>query len=160
MAYAHKKSKLMLCIEDSAHSRVALKYAASKAKNQGFALELIHVINPSEYNTSTLFGAGEKIRDERRGEVEKIMKSFAADAQKFYGITPSCIIREGVLAVEIVKAINEDGNFNMLVLGKAAVDLKPKDIISQLTSELATKIMIPMIIVPGSLTDQQIEELA
>ena len=160
MAPIRKKSKLLLCIEDSQHSRIALKFAACKAKNLGFTLEMIHVINPSEYNTNTLFGGGEKIRDERRVEVEKIMKVFAAEVQKLYTFTPSYIIKEGVLGEEIVKAISSDGNFSMLILGKAAQELKSKDIISQLTSELALKIMIPMIIVPGNLTDQQIEELA
>jgi len=159
MAYSHKRAKLLVCIDNTDHSRVALHFACSKAKHLNFALELIHVMNPSEYNTNTLFGVSDKLRDERRVEVEKVMNTFAAEAQKYAGITPSCIIREGSLADEINKAITEDGNFNMLIIGKASHEASKKDLISQLTSELAGKIMIPMVIVPGNLTDQQIEEL-
>lgn len=158
MAYSHKKSKLLVCVDNTAHSRVAVRFACSKAKHMDFAVELIHVMNASEYNTNTLFGVGDKIRDEKRAEVETIMNSFAEEAQSC-GITPSCIIREGSLGEEIVKAVNEDGNFNMLILGKAPQEASKKDIITQVTSELAGKLMIPMIIVPGNLTDQQIEEL-
>ncbi len=159
MGYTHKKSKLLLCIDNTDHSRVALRFACSKAKNMDFALEMIHVMNSSEYNTNTLFGVGDKIRDERRAEVEKMVTSMATEAQNYAGITPSCIIREGSLGEEIAKAVNEDGNFNMLIIGKAPQEASKKDIITQLTAELAGKLMIPMIIVPGNLTDQQIEEL-
>jgi len=159
MAYTHKKSKLLVCIDNSTHSRVALRFACSKAKHMDFAVEMIHVMNSSEYNTNTLFGVGDKIRDERRVEVEALVSSFAGEAQKYAGITPSCIIREGSLSEEIMKAVNEDGNFNMLIIGKAPQEASKKDTITQVTSELAGKLMIPMIIVPGNLTDQQIEEL-
>lgn len=159
MGYTHKKSKLLVCVDNTNHSRVALRFACSKAKHLDFALELIHVMNASEYNSNTLFGVGDKMRDEKRTEVEKIMNTFAEEAQKYAGITPSCIIREGALGEEIVKAIEEDGNFNMLIIGKASQEASKKDIITQLTAELAGKLMIPLIIVPGNLTDQQIEEL-
>lgn len=157
--YSHKKSKLLVCVDNSDHSRVALHFACSKAKHLDFALELIHVLNSSEYNSNTLFGVGDKIRDERRAEAEKLMNLMAEEAQKYAGITPSCIIREGSLGDEIVKTVNEDGNFNMLIISKAPQEATKKDMITQVTSELAGKLMIPMVIVPGNLTDQQIEEL-
>ena len=157
--FAHKKSKLLVCVDNSPHSHIALRFACSKAKHQGFAVELIHVINSSEYNTNTLFGVGEKIREERRAEVEKLMNEFASEAQQYAGVTPSFYIKEGSLGDEIVKTVTEDGNFNMLVIGKSPHEHSKKDIITQVASELAGKLMIPMIIVPGNLTDQQIEEL-
>ena len=159
MAYKHKKSKLLVCVDNTDHSRVALRFACSKSKHLDFAAELIHVINPSEYNTNTLFGVGDRIRDEKRAEAENLMKSFADEAQKYAGITPSFYIKEGSLSDEILKTVTEDGNYNMLILGKAPHEASKKDIITQVTSELAGKLMIPMIIVPGNLTDQQIEEL-
>ncbi|PIR32016.1 MAG: hypothetical protein COV36_05620, partial [Alphaproteobacteria bacterium CG11_big_fil_rev_8_21_14_0_20_44_7] len=46
-----KKSKLLVCTDDSQHSRVALRYALKEAESLNFKVEMLHVIDPSEYNT-------------------------------------------------------------------------------------------------------------
>lgn len=155
----HSRNKLLVCVDNTQHSKVAVRFACSKARVQNFAVELLHVVDSSEYNSSSLFGVSDKIRDEKRGEAEWLINEFAAEAQRYAAVTPSCIIREGVLSEEVVKVVKEDGNYNMLIIGKAPQQAKKNDMISMLVSELAGKIMIPMIIVPGNLDDKQIDEL-
>ncbi len=159
MTLKHIKSKLLVCVDDQPHSIVALHFACSKARHLNYALELIHVVDSSDYNNSALFGVADKIRDERREVAEKLMSEMAAEVQRYAAITPSCIIREGLVSEEVVKVVKEDTDFNMLIIGKAPQEAKKNDMISLLTSELASKLMIPMIIVPGNLSDKDIDDL-
>jgi len=152
-----KKLKLMVCVDRSEHSRVAVRYACKEADRLGFKVEMVHVINPSEYNT--LFVGGDMLREEKRAEAEALLKEIIKSTKDLSKVKPSYQIREGFLSDEVVKAIAEDDNVNMLILGKAPETSNKKDFIAQLSAELVSKIMVPMLIVPGNLTDLQIEEL-
>ena len=152
-----RRTKLLVCVDKTEHSRIAVRFACAKAKQHGSPIELIHVLDPSEYNS--LFGVGEKMKQESWAAAEKLMNSMADEAQSA-GITPSCIIREGFVGEEVIKAAVNDADINMLIIGKAPQTAGKKDTISLLTSELAGKLMIPIMIVPGNLTDAQIEELS
>ncbi len=152
-----KKQKLLVCVDGSEHSRVAVHYACKEAERLNYKVELAHVIDPSEYNS--LFMGGDMIRDEKMAEVETLMKSIVKDAKTISKVKPSFKIMEGLLSDEICKFIEEDGTVNMLILGKAPEAAGKGDLITILSAELVSKIMIPMLIVPGSLTDAQIDEL-
>lgn len=147
----------MVCVDGSEHSRVAIRYACKEAESLKCKVELLHVLDSTEYNT--LFMAGDQLKEERRQEAEDLMKELANEAKTFCGKKPSIKIAEGRLSEEVVKAVEEDGDVNMLILGKAPEEASKKDLITMLSAELVGKIMIPMMIVPGSLTDKQIEEL-
>lgn len=152
-----KKLKLLVCVDNSQHSRVAVRFACREAERLSFKVELIHVINPSEYNT--LFMGGDMLREEKQAEADALLKDIAKEAKQFSKIKPTYQIREGFLSDEVVKAIEEDGTVNMLILGKAPESGSKSDFIAVLSAELVSKIMIPMLIVPGDLTDAQIEDL-
>lgn len=152
-----KKSKLLVCVDASEHSRVAVHYACKEAERLSYKVELLHVINPSDYNS--LFMGGDMIREEKMAEAEAAMKAIVKDAKKISDLKPSYKIREGLLSEEVRAAIEEDGTVNMLILGKAPEEASKSDLITVLSAELVSKIMVPMLIVPGNLTDAQIEEL-
>ncbi len=152
-----RRTKLLVSVDKTEHSRIAVRFACAKAKQLNCPIELIHVLDPSEYNS--LFGVGEKMKQERWAEAEKLMNEMAGEAQAAAGITPSFIIREGMVGEEIIAAASNDADINMLIIGKAPQAAGKKDTISLLASELAGKLMIPVMIVPGNLTDTQIQEL-
>ena len=152
------KSKLLVCVDNTEHSRIAVRFACVRAKSLKYGLELIHVINPADY--TSLFVSGDKIRAEKRAEAEVVLNKLVDEAKSFAGITPKVLIREGLVSEEVIKAVEEDGGINFLIIGKAPHEAGKKDMITMLSTELVSKIMIPMVIVPGNLTDLQIEELA
>ena len=152
-----RRTKFLVCVDNTAHSRTAVRFACAKAKQLDCPIELIHVLDPSNYNS--LFGVGQKMKEERWSEAEKLMNSMAEEAYNFAGIMPSFIIREGMVGEEVIAAASADADINMLIIGKAPHTAGKKDTITMLTSELTSKIMIPMMIVPGNLTDAQIKEL-
>lgn len=152
-----RRTKILVCVDKTEHSKTAVRFACAKAKQLNCPIELLHVLNPSEYHT--LFSVGEKMKSERWAEAEVLMNQMAEEAQTAAGITPVFMIREGLISEETIKVLEEDSSINMLIIGKAPKEAGKKDLISMLTSELAGKIMIPMMVVPGNLTAKQIEEL-
>ena len=71
------------------------------------------------------------------------------------------VIRQGSLSEEITKMIDEDKDIGIMVLG-AAVDAKgPGPLVSSLASgNLAGTFPIPITIVPGDLTIEELQALA
>jgi hypothetical protein len=74
---------------------------------------------------------------------------------------PEEIIREGHKAEEIVKLIEEDKNFGVLVLGASDDPKGPGPLVSSLAAGTkAGTFSIPITIVPGNLTLEEIAGLA
>lgn len=153
-----KPVKFLVCIDGSQESRVALRFACIKAKKRGGLVDVLHVTEPAE--VQPLFSIADKVREERREEAEELLKQICNDAYESTGITVSLILREGKIGDAIIAAIQEDTDVNMLVLGVAASHAGHGKLMSWLAGQMGEKMLIPLMLVPGNLTDQQIEELS
>lgn len=151
------KAKLLVCINDNDHSRVALHFACRKATHTGCPVEILHVIEPNEYQN--FFSVADVIQKEQRAEAEQLLRRFAEEAYNYAGITPSLMLKEGMLGEEIVAAIEEDHSINMLLLGTSPDSPSRGTLLPWLASQLGRTLQIPMMIIPGNLTEQQIREL-
>lgn len=151
------KAKLLVCVSDNEHSRVALHFACRKALHTGCPIEILHIIEPTEYQN--FFPVANVIQQEKREEAELLLSRFAEKAYEYAKITPSLMLREGMLGEEIVAAIEEDSSINMLLLGTAPDSPSRDSLLPWLASQLGKRLQIPMMIVPGNLTEQQIKEL-
>lgn len=152
-----RRSKLLLCIDDTYHSRVALRFACSKARNASCPVEIIHIVNPADFNT--FFAVADVMRQEKHQEAQGLLESFAEQAAREYGITPSLVLKEGLIGETVINMVAEDQDINMLIIGKSPDPAANKGVLSLLVYELAGKLPIPIMIIPGNLTEQQIEEL-
>ncbi len=150
--------KFLVCVDKSDVSRVALHFACVKAKKRGGLVDMLHVIEPPA-DFQGLAAVAEKIREERREEAEELMQALAEEAGKV-GITPSILLREGSIGEQIIEVAQEDFDINMLVLGASPSGSGSGRIISWLAGQLGDKLLIPLMLVPGNLTEQQIEELS
>ncbi len=152
------KPKFLVCIDEKDHTRVALQFACIKAKKTGANLALIYVIDPVDFNT--FFSVADSWRKEHWDKAEKLVLQLCEEVHKHSGIIPSIVFREGVITQEIVEVADEDNDINMLILGAAPDGSTNKNrILPTITASIGDKLHIPVLIVPGNLTDQQIEEL-
>lgn len=152
-----EKAKILVCVNSSEHSRAALRFASSKAKNTGCALTILHVVNATEYQNA--LAVGDVMRQEMRENAEKIVNAYAEEAKQWADM-PSCImIREGIIGEEIVNAVKEDSSINMLVLSTSPGSATRDNLLPWLVSRLGSELLIPMTVVPGNLTEQQIRAL-
>ncbi len=151
-------TKFLVCVDKSDVSRVALRFACIKAKKCDGLVDILHITEPPQ--ESALLGVGETIRAEARAAAEALAADLCREANEIAGIMPSILLREGKVGEEILKAAVEDYDAKMLVLGVTPGGSKRGRLISFLATQMGESLLIPILLVPGNLTDQQIEELS
>ncbi len=151
-----KATKYLVCVDSREESRVALRLACMKAAASGGSVDLLHVITPADFQT--LGAIADRMREERRGEGEQLLKNLSEEANR-YGITPSLLLREGAAGDEILAAAFEDPNINMIVIGIAQHGSGRGTLAAWLAGQLGSKLFVPLLMVPGNLTDQQLQAL-
>jgi nucleotide-binding universal stress UspA family protein len=151
------KVTYLVCVSKEPYSRVALQFACSLVdRDKNAAISILHVMEPADYQS---FGSvAEKMRQERRNDAEKLLHELAHDVVDSK-MTPIFMVREGLIEEEIMKVIEEDNSIQMLIVGAASETGAKSKIIPPLVSQIGTKLLIPILIVPGNLTEQQIEVL-
>ena len=149
--------KFLVCVDDSKDCRVALRFACLRARNTAGRLALLYVVEPGDFQH---WVAVEKlIGEEQREEAEALLEALAAEVQGFAGLRPELVVREGRRADEILKLIAEDPSINVLVLGAAPEGEGSNELVRGLSAELTKRLTIPLTIVPGNLTEAQLEDI-
>lgn len=148
----------LVCVDKRPESRVALRLACIKAQKRGGAVNILHVVPPSDFQT--LSSISEKIREEQRAEASVLLDQLAGEAYDSSGVNVRKLLREGPIGEEILAAAQEDFNVNMLVLGVAPGSGNHGKLLAWLTAQLGGKLLVPLMLVPGNLTDQQLDELS
>lgn len=144
-------------VDKSEEHKVALRYAALRAKRTGGRVALLYVIEPGDFQA---FGAVEDLmREEQRQEAESVLHIHSAEVQEICGKTPVFHIREGNLQTELLNLINEDKTISVLVLAAAPGGKNPGPLISALAGKMWKQLRIPLTIVPGTLSNQELELL-
>ncbi len=152
------KKRYLVCVNEKEHSKTALFYACTNAKNTASVVDMLYVIDPVDYNT--IFSVADVIKEERRNDAIKLFEELQEKAEKWYGMKPNGVIREGIITEEVIKQINDDPNIVKLFLGVAKDGSSNKtNLLSQLTSEIGKEFFVPLIVVPGNLTKEQIMNL-
>ena len=153
-----KPSKYLVCVDDTDVSRIALRFACIKGKKRGILIDILHVIEPMDMQA--LGSVADKMAREQRQKAEELLQSFAQDACDCSGVVPSLWIREGDPSDEILDLAVSDPDINMLVLGVNTGSKSGNRVINWVTSKAGDKLLVPVMLVPNNLTDQQMEELA
>ena len=150
--------RLFLVVVDiSEEMNVALRFACQRAKNTGGRVALLYVMEPADFQH--WMAVGEKMREERREEAERTLREFASQVQKITGEIPVLFFREGKAADEIVDLIKEEPNICILVLGAAIGKKGPGPLVTSLVGKLSGKFPIPITVVPGNLTMEEVDVL-
>jgi nucleotide-binding universal stress UspA family protein len=155
------KRKFLVIVDDSPEGETALYYAARRAQRTGGGLALLFVIDPPEM--THWLGVADTFRDEQYQKARAVFRLLARKLRHwgFEEIAHEEIIREGYKAEEIVKLIEEDRDFGILVLGAATDPEGPGPLVSSLAAGTkAGTFPIPVTIVPGNLTIEEIKGLA
>jgi nucleotide-binding universal stress UspA family protein len=144
-------------VDASEEMRVALRFAGQRARHTGGRVALFRAIEPVEFQH--WMGVGELMREEARQEAEALMERMSEQVVEMTGAIPIIYLREGTTREELLTLIDEERSISVLVLGAAAKSDNPGPLISYLASKGAARLRIPITIVPGSLTDEEIDAL-
>lgn len=155
---AGERFKFLVCVDGSAQSRAAIRFAALRARNTGGLLALLHVCEPVD--CQGWMRVADTMEAEQREEAECLLQDLAGEVWSLTGLMPELNFRRGAIGAEILEAIREDGDIHALVVGAAPPAARRGRLISWLAGELAGALDIPLVIVPGNLTARQIDRLA
>ncbi len=152
------KPKYLVVIDDSPECDRAVYYASRRAARNEAALVMLLVIDPHDRHQQWL-GVADIMRAEAHEAANTILDQFSVRANGIAGITPERVIREGDKAEEILNLIDEDEDISILVLGAGTETEGPGPLVSNL-SKTAGTFPIPVAIVPGRLSDQDLDALS
>lgn len=147
----------LVVVDNSDEMRVALRYAGLRAKATGGRVALFTAIEPAESHTWQ--AVGELMEEEQRAEAEAMMQRFAEEVVKLSGKTPVIFIRPGMARDALLKLIDEEPTVSILILAAGIGRGGPGPLIAALTGKFFPKLTIPLTIVPGTLTDEEIDAL-
>ena len=156
-ATAKRDRVFLVVVDDSAERDVALRYACLRARNGGGRVALLRVLEP--VGMIEWAGVGVLMAEERREEAEKLLSGLGAQVQEITGGLPILLIREGEPRDELLALLEEDPRISILVLASAATGSGPGPLISALTGRYASRVRVPMTIVPGGLDDRELERV-
>ena len=151
--------KFLVVIDETPECDRAVYYGSRRAARTNGKLTMLTVVPVGEVNQQWL-GVGDLMRAEAHEEAEKRLDHFALRAKNIAGIEPERIVREGSKADEVVKVIDEDEDIAVLVLAAGTGQEGPGPLVSSIAATGSGTFPIPITIVPGNLSDEELDALA
>ena len=100
--------KFMVVIDDTAGCDRELYFSSRRAMRIGASVLMLGVIEMHDRNQQWL-GVADIMRAEAHEEANSALDRAGARASSITGVTPERVVREGEMAEEILKLIEEDG---------------------------------------------------
>ena len=150
--------KCLVIVDDTAEWDRAVYYASRWAMRAGGGVVMLRLIELEEQNQQWL-GVVDIMRAEALEDAEAALDRASGRANGIAAITPERVIREGDPAEQILDVIDKDVDIAMLVLAANPGAEGPGPIITMMAKTVGT-FPIPVIIVPGNLSDEEIDALS
>src|SRR5262249_21706465 len=104
-------------------------------------------------------GVADIMRAEAHEEANAVLDRHAARSSSITGVMPQRVIREGEKAQEVLNLIEDDEDIAILVLAAATSKEGPGPLVSSI-SKTAGDFPIPVAIVPGHLSDEELDAMS
>ena len=151
------KRTYLVVVDDSAESRVALRFAARRAAKTGGNIEVLGIVEPQDF--VQFGGVQAAIEEEQRLRIEGVVSSAIGEILDESEIDAQIIIRQGEAVRTVRDYLEGRDEVAALVLG-AAPSGSPGPLVANFTGNDAGQLPCPVMIIPGSLTDERLEQLS
>ena len=153
--------KFLVVVDDSPEFEVALFFAARVAMRTKGRLVMLYVEEPLKLGgwMHIKVDAPELLQKKAETKIAEFTRNLQELGLK--GLRTETIFRAGDKAEEILKSIRNDEDIAVLVLGASVSNAGPGPLVSSLVGgERAGTFPIPIYVVPGGLTQEEITGLA
>ena len=157
MGESTTKRTYLVVVDDSAESRVALRFAARRAAKTKGRVEVLGIVEPQDF--VQFGGVQAAIEEEQRLRIEGVVSSAIGEILDESGIQAKIIIRQGEVVKEVRDYVGGREEIAALVLG-AAPSGSPGPLVVNFTGNDAGLLPGPVMIIPGSLSDERLEQLS
>jgi nucleotide-binding universal stress UspA family protein len=147
----------LVVVDETDEMRIALRYAALRAFHTGGKVALLAVAEPP--GIQQFAAIEERMEEEAREEAEQLLAKLSTEVKDIAGSTPVLYLRSGRPSEELLALIDEEPSISVVVLGAGTGQEGPGPLITALVSS-SGKLRVPVTIVPGGLSEEQIAAVA
>ena len=151
------KRTYLVVVDDSAEAAVALRFAARRAAKTNGRIEVLGVVEPQDF--VQFGGVQAAIEEEQRLRIEGVVSASVGEILNEAGIEATIIVQHGEPVKAVRDYVGEREEVAALVLG-AAPSGNPGPLVSNFCGNDAGKLPCPIMVIPGSLTDERLEQLS
>ena len=148
----------LVVVDETEEMRNALRYACRRAQKTTGRVALLHVIEPLEFQH--WLGVGRVMEEEARAEAEQRLQALATEVYAQTGAVSVIHLREGNRAEQLVQLLQEDPSISLIVLGTARSASNPGPLVTYMLANLGRRVRVPVTLVPGELTVEEIDALS
>ena len=147
----------LVVIDETEEARLALRFASRRAAKTGGAVHILALVEQADF--VAWGGVQATMEEEARDRAEQLVTAAAGSIFDEMGVRPDITVKPGE-AIDVVKImLEEHPGIAALVLGAAAQGA-PGPLISHFTGVNAGTMPCPVMVIPGSLSDAQLDELS
>jgi nucleotide-binding universal stress UspA family protein len=147
--------KFLVVVDKTPECRVAVRFAARRAQHTGGRVSLLCVTAQVDFQQWQ--GVEEIMIDEAHQDAEALVYDAAKTINELTGITPELLIEHGDATECLLELIRRDRDISILVLASATSKEGPGPLVKLFASRVQA---IPVTIVPGNLSEEEVDELA
>ena len=152
------KAKCLVIVDDTAEWDRAVYYASRWAIRVGGGVVMLRIIETEDQNQQWL-GVADIMRAEAHENANAALDRACGRAIGIAAIPPERVIREGSAIEQILGVIDEDTDIAMLVLAANPGPEGPGPLVTAM-ADTSGSFPIPVMIVPGALSDAEIDALS
>jgi nucleotide-binding universal stress UspA family protein len=158
-AYEHGHTpKCLVVVDDTPEAGRAVYYASRWAARVGGGVVMLRIIETEDRNQQWL-GVADIMRAEAYDDAYAALDRAAENIRDQSAMAPERVIREGEASEQIVDLIEQDVDIAKLVLAADTGAEGPGPIITAIAA-MAGSFPIPITLVPGGLSDAELDGLS
>lgn len=146
----------LVVIDESAESRVALRFAARRAAKTGGAVDIVALVPRPDF--VQWGGVQAAMAEEARLRAEALVAQAAGELIEETGLDPRITVLEGERIAVVRDILAERPETAALVLGAAPAGA-PGPLVDHFSAN-AGAMPCPLMIIPGALTDEALDRLS
>lgn len=155
---AGHRPKVLIIVDGSPESAVSIRYAGRRAARTGAGVVMLSVVDPPE--ALPILGVSGVMEDEALADAQDALDGAAARLKEITGVEAQTAPRIGKKLDTIRAVLDEDEDIASLVLAAGTGKDGPGPLVAAMASRGAANLPVPVIIVPGDLTPEEIDALA
>ncbi len=146
----------LVVVDETPECRLALRFAARRARRTGEDVTLIHVLRPPQF---VQWGrVQETIAAEQREAAEQLLADAAVEAEALLGRPVRTAVLSGKPSEQVLAFVRDHPEIRSLVLAAASKG-RPGPLVEHFAGERAGSLPCLIILVPGGLDEAELDRL-